>query len=60
MHRELLDALSVITEEEQRILDEQRGIDPQLYTEKKELIVDSEKIVEKGEADTGASPYEIC
>ena len=27
MHRELLDALSVITEEEQRILDEQRGID---------------------------------
>ena len=25
MHRELLDALSVITEKEQRILDEQRG-----------------------------------
>ena len=48
MHRELLDALSVITEEEQRILDEQRGIDPQLYTEKKELIVDRRKIVEKG------------
>ena len=54
MHRELLDALSVITEEEQRILDEQRGIDPQLYTEKKELIVDSEKLLKKG-ADTGAS-----
>lgn len=35
MHRELLDALSVITEEEQRILEEQKGIDPQLYTEKK-------------------------
>lgn len=48
MHRELLDALSVITEEEQRILDEQRGIDPQLYTEKKELIVDSEKLLKKG------------
>ena len=29
MHRELLDALSVITEEEQRILEEQKGIDPQ-------------------------------
>ena len=43
MHRELLDALSVITEEEQRILEEQKGIDPQLYTEKKEWIVDSEK-----------------
>ena len=26
MHRELLDALSVITEEEQRILEEQRGL----------------------------------
>ena len=25
MHRELLDALSVITEEEQRILEEQKG-----------------------------------
>ena len=37
MHRELLDALSVITEEEQRILDEQRGIDPQLYTENERL-----------------------
>lgn len=48
MHRELLDALSVITEEEQRILDEQRGIDPQLYTEKKELIVDSVKLLKKG------------
>ena len=43
-----MDALSVITEEEQRILDEQRGIDPQLYTEKKELIVDSEKLLKKG------------
>ena len=40
MHRELLDALSVITEEEQRILDEQRGIDPQLYTQKKQQIED--------------------
>ena len=48
MHRELLDALSVITEEEQRILEEQKGIDPQLYTEKKEWIVDSEKLLKKG------------
>ena len=48
MHRELLDALSVITEEEQRILEEQKGIDPQLYTEKKEWIVDSEKLLKTG------------
>ena len=51
MHRELLDALSVITEEEQRILDEQRGIDPQLYREKKELIVDSEKLLNQERKD---------
>ena len=56
----IVGCLSVITEEEQRILDEQRGIDPQLYTEKKELIVDKRKIVEKREADTGTSTYEIC
>ena len=60
MHRELLDALSVITEEEQRILAEQKGIDPQLYTEKKELIVDSEKLLKKGETDPSTPTYPIC
>ena len=35
MHRELLDALSVITEEEQRILEEQRGLIHSLYREKR-------------------------
>lgn len=48
MHAELLEALSVITEEEKRILDERKGIDPQLYTRRKELVVDSEKLLEKG------------
>ena len=51
MHRELLDALSVITEEEQRILEEQKGIDPQLYTE---------KTVKEGETDSSAPTYPIC
>lgn len=48
MHQDLIRALSVITEEEQNILNGRQGIDQQLYTEKKELIVDSEKLLKKG------------
>ena len=44
MHQDLIRELSVITEEEQSIL----GIDQQLYTEKKELVVDSEKLLKRG------------
>lgn len=48
MDGELLKALSVITEEEQTILDGNRGIEQKRYTEKKELIVDAEKLMQKG------------
>ena len=48
MHPELIRELSVITEEEQMILDGREGIDQHLYTEKKELIVDCEKLLKKG------------
>ncbi len=48
MHQDLIKALSVITEEEQNILDGRQGIDQQIYTEKKELIVDSEKLLKRG------------
>ncbi len=48
MHQDLIRALSVITEEEQNILNGRQGIDQQLYTEKKELIVDSEKLLKRG------------
>ena len=48
MDKELIDALSVITEEEQRILNEQKGIDRGLYTGKKELVIDSESFCKKG------------
>lgn len=48
MHRELLRELSIITEEEQRILNGRDDIDQQLYTEKKELVVDSGKLIQKG------------
>lgn len=48
MNKELLEALSVITPEEQTILDEKKGIDPHLYTEKKELVIDCEKLLARG------------
>jgi AraC-type DNA-binding domain-containing proteins len=48
MHTELLKELSVITEEERRILAGDNHIDSNLYTEKKELIVDCEKLLQKG------------
>ncbi len=46
MNQDLIKALSVITEEERNILDGSHNIDPQIYTEKKELVVDSEKLIE--------------
>lgn len=48
MHQELLKKLSVITEEERRILSGRGDIDQQLYTEKKELVVDSGKLLQRG------------
>lgn len=48
MDGELLKALSVITEEEQRILDGSKSIEHRRYTEKKELIVDAEKLIQRG------------
>lgn len=48
MDAELLKALSVITEEEQHILDGNGSIEQQRYTKKKELIVDAEKLMQRG------------
>lgn len=48
MHEELIKELSVITDEEQKILDGQGNIEHRLYTEKKELIVDCDKLLQKG------------
>ena len=47
MHQELLRELSVITEEEQRILDGRQEIDPQIYTEKKDMVIDSGKLLQR-------------
>ena len=48
MHRELIRELSVITEEEQRILAGRREIDQQIYTEKNDMVIDSNKLLQRG------------
>lgn len=48
MHEEIIRQLSVITKEERQYLDGQKDIDKQIYTEKKELVFESRKLLEKG------------
>lgn len=48
MHEQLLKELSVITGEEQKILDGRTEIDQQIYTEKKDMVIDSRKLLQKG------------
>lgn len=47
MNRALLEMMEQITEEEQRILDGS-GIEKELYTNKKQFIVDKDKMLEQG------------
>ena len=48
MNAEIIEKLSVITEEEQRILAGQKNINKTIYTKKKELVVESEHFLQKG------------
>ena len=48
MNAEIVKQLSVITEEEQNILDGQKNINKTIYTKKKELVIDSEHFLQKG------------
>lgn len=48
MNAEIVRQLSVITEEEQRILDGQKDINKTIYTKKKEMVIDSEHFLQKG------------
>ena len=48
MHPEIVEKLSVITPEEREILDGQTAINKEIYTEKKEMIIDGKKLLEKG------------
>ena len=48
MNRELIERLSVITEEEKELLSGRGEIDRTLYTEQSQLIVDSRKMLDSG------------
>lgn len=48
MHQEIVEQLSVVTEEEKRLLDGKKDIDKAIYTEKKELVIDCDKLLQKG------------
>ena len=49
MDEKLLSKLSVITEEEQRILDGNGGVEKQLYTSGEEFTVDSARMLKDGQ-----------
>lgn len=48
MNAEIIKKLSVITEEEERILDGQKNINKMIYTKKKDFVVDSKQFLQKG------------
>lgn len=48
MNAEIIRRLSVITDEEQAILDGKTDIDKKIYTEQKDLVIDCEKLLQKG------------
>ena len=48
MNQELIEKLSVITEEEKQILEGRKDINKTIYTEKNEMIVDCEKLLQRG------------
>lgn len=48
MNEEIIRQLSVITDEEQKILSGQKDINKTIYTEKKEMVIDCDKLLQKG------------
>lgn len=48
MHQELLSHLQKITREEQDIIDGRKDIQKELYTSRKDFIIDSQKLLERG------------
>ncbi len=48
MDQEIMQKLMRITEEEQKILQEQKGVDKSIYTEAKDFTIDSRKLLRKG------------
>lgn len=48
MHPEIMERLSVITEEERQYLEGKRDIEKGIYTGKKELVIESDRLLKKG------------
>ncbi len=48
MDKELIEQLSVITEEEQHYLDGDKSIDKTIYTSRNSLVIDSKKLLDRG------------
>lgn len=48
MDQEIMQKLMQVTEEERRILQEQKGVDKSIYTEAKDFTVDSRKLLKRG------------
>ncbi len=48
MDKELIEQLSVITEEEQHYLDGNKSIDKSIYTSRNSLVIDSKKLLNRG------------
>ena len=53
MNQELIQSLSVITEEEQKILAGSADIDRTLYMDREDMVIDSDKLLEAGQLITG-------
>ena len=49
MDQEIIDRLSVITEEEKELLSGREGIDRSRYTEGKDLVIDSGHMLDHGQ-----------
>ena len=52
MNQELIQSLSVITEEEQKILAGSADIDRTLYMDREDMVIDSDKLLEAGQLIT--------
>lgn len=52
MNQELIQSLSVITEEEQKILGGSSDIDRTLYMDRGDMVIDSDKLLEAGQLIT--------
>lgn len=59
MNQELIQSLSVITEEEQKILAGSADIDGTLYMDREDMVIDSDKLLEAGQLIT-IRPYPFC